>query len=231
MTSDMESSDRSTPMASAKRRDRTRSLWRSSGVAVFVAATGLALVGCDGGTSSPHVAGLGTSSGKPSGDGSTTTSLATGDPTQLLTEWAACMRSHGDPEQVPPTVTATKVIEVTLPAGYASGLQGGTCGTYLSAAQTALGGGTPPASSNDATALKFAQCMRANGVPTYPDPTSDNQAIHASSGSDLNPANPTFQSAATLCTKKTGVASKFSAGASQPGSINSNMAGGFGGKP
>jgi hypothetical protein len=90
---------------------------------------------------------------------------------------------------------------------------------------------TQPASSNGETALKFAQCMRANGVPTYPDSTGNNQTIHASSGSDLNPANPTFQAASTLCTKKTGFVSKFSTGAPQPGSINLNMAGGFGGKP
>ena len=74
--------------------------------------------------------------------------------------------------------------------------------------------------------------MRANGVPTYPDPTTgNNQTVHANSGSDFNPANPTFQAASTLCTKKTGYVSKFSStGAPQPGSINLNMAGGFGGK-
>jgi hypothetical protein len=172
--------------------------------------------------------------GKNSGDGSvSTTTVPARSPAQLLDEWATCMRSHGDPDQVDPTVDATKVIQITLAAGYAGGLRGGSgvCGAYLSAAQTALGGGTPPASSSEATALKFAQCMRANGVPTYPDPTTGNsQAIHASSGSDLNPANPTFQAASTLCTKKTGYVSKFSTGAPQPGSINLNMAGGFGGK-
>jgi hypothetical protein len=74
--------------------------------------------------------------------------------------------------------------------------------------------------------------MPANGVPDYPDPSgnSNNQAIHASSGSDLNPANPTFQAASTLCANKTGYQSKFSNGAAQPGSINVNTAGGFGGK-
>jgi hypothetical protein len=143
------------------------------------------------------------------------------------------MRSHGDPGQVDPTVDATKVIQITLGAGYAGGLRGGSgaCGGYLNAAQMVLGGGTPAASSNEATALKFAQCMRANGVPTYPDPTGDNLAIHASSGSYLNPGNPTFQAATTLCTKRTGFVSKFGTGAPRPGSINLNMAGGFGGKP
>jgi len=202
---------------------------RWGGLAVLVTGAAIGLAACSG-SSSPQIASL----GKNSGDAAqrTTTSIPAGSPAQLLDDWASCMRSHGDPDQVDPTVDATKVIQITLGAGYAGGLRGGSgaCGAYLSAAQTALGGGTPPASTNEATALKFAQCMRANGVPTYPDPTGNSQAIHASSGSDLNPANPTFQAASTLCAKKTGFASKFSSGAPQPGSINLNMAGGFGGK-
>src|ERR1700722_20134076 len=166
---------------------------RVGGLMVLVAGAAIGLAACSG-PSSPHVASL----GKNSGDGpvSSATVPAHG-PTQLLDEWATCMRSHGDPDQLDPTVDATKVIQITLGAGYAGGVRGGSgvCGSYLSAAQTALGGGTPAASSNQATALKFAQCVRANGVPTYPDPSSGNnsQVVHASSGSDLNPANPTFQ--------------------------------------
>jgi hypothetical protein len=204
----------------------TKQRW--AGSLFIVAGAAIGLTACSG-SSSPDVARL----GKNSGDGSvSTTTMPARSPTQLLDEWAACMRSHGDPGQVDPTVDATKVIQITLGAGYAGGVSGGrgACGAYLSAAQTALGGGTPSASSSDATALKFAQCMRANGVPTYPDPTGDNQAMHASSQGDLNPASPTFQAASNLCANKTGFVSKFSTGATQPGSINLNMAGGFGGK-
>jgi hypothetical protein len=202
---------------------------RWAGSLLLVAAAAIGLTACSG-SSSPHVASL----GKNSGDGSvSTTTMPARSPTQLLDEWAACMRSHGDPGQVDPTVDATRVIQITLGAGYAGGVRGGSgaCGAYLSAAQAALGGGAPSASSSDATALRFAQCMRANGVPTYPDPTANNQAMHASNQSDLNPANPAFQTASNLCAKKTGFVSKFSTGAPQPGSINLNMAGGFGGKP
>jgi hypothetical protein len=200
--------------------------WR--GFAVVAAAVAIGLTACSG-TGAPHVASLGKSSGRHVA--ASTTTVPTGSPTQLLDEWASCMRSHGDPNQVDPTVDASKVIQITLDTP--DGLRGenGACGSYLSAAQTALGGGTQSASSSEATALKFAQCMRANGVPDYPDPTGTSQTIHASSGSDLNPANPTFQAASTLCTNRTGYQSKFSnTGAPQPGSINLNMAGGFGGK-
>lgn len=200
---------------------------RRWGGLVVLAGAAIGLAACSG-PSSPHVASL----GKTSGDGSvSTTTMPARSPTQLLDEWATCMRSHGDPDQVDPTVDATKVIQITLGGHDGVGGENGACGSYLSAAQTALGGGTPAASSSEATALKFAQCMRSNGVPTYPDPTTgNNQTVHASSGSDLNPANPTFQAASSLCTKKTGYVSKFSTGAAQPGSINLNMAGGFGGK-
>jgi hypothetical protein len=202
---------------------------RWGGLVVLVAGAAIGLTACSG-PSAPHVASLGKSDGREAGAASTTTA-PTGSPTQLLDEWASCMRSHGDPNQVDPTVDATKVIQITLSGNDGVRGENGACGPYLSAAETALGGGTPPASSDEATALKFAQCMRANGVPTYADPTTgNNQALHASSGSDLNPANPMFQAASTLCTKKTGYVSKFGSDAPQPGSINLNMAGGFGGK-
>lgn len=203
---------------------------RPGGLAVLVAGAAIGLAACSGsGSSSPQVASL----GKNSGDASphTTTTAPAGSPAQLLDEWASCMRSHGDPGQIDPTVDANKVIQITLGAGYnGQGLRGesGACGTYLSAAQTALGGGTPPASSSEATGLKFARCMRANGVPDYPDPTGNNQVGHSTSGSDPN--NPTFVAASTLCAKKTGYQSKFAGGAPQPGSINVNVAGGFGNK-
>lgn len=202
---------------------------RWGGLAVLVAGAAIGLAGCSG-ASSPHVASL----GKNTGDGSPrTTSVPAGSPAQLLDQWASCMRSHGDPGQIDPTVDADKVIQITLGPGYGGqGLRGGSgaCGTFLSAAQKALGGGTPPGSSSEATGLKFAKCMRANGIADYPDPTGSGTTVHATSGSDLDPANPKFQAASALCASKTGYQSKFSTGAPQPGSINVNMAGGFGGK-
>jgi hypothetical protein len=147
------------------------------------------------------------------------------------------MRSHGDPNQADPTVDVNKVIQITLPVGYARGVSGGgpSCSAYLTAAETALRGGEPPEAPDPAVALKFAQCMRANGIPDYPDPTGNgngqSSVVHVSAGSDLNPANATFQAASTLCANKTGF-QKFSTSATpQPGTINLNMAGGFGGKP
>ena len=160
--------------------------------------------------------------------------MPTGSAAKLLDQWAGCMRSHGDPNQADPTVDSNRVIQVTLPAGWAGGLrgEGGSCGDYLTAARTVLRGGEPPQAPDLGTALRYAQCMRANGIADYPDPTSNSgnsQVVHATG--DLNPATPKFQAASTLCANKTGFQSKFSNGPPQPGDINLHMAGGFGGKP
>lgn len=207
---------------------------RLGGLAFLVAAGAIGLAAC-GGPSSPHVASLGASAG--AAGGTTTTTLRASNATQLLDEWAACMHSHGDPNQVDPTVDANKVIQVTLPAGYTDGLGallngggGRSCASYMTAAQTALRGGELPETPSLASVEKFAQCMRANGVPDYPDPTGGQSVVHGTAGSDVNPANPMFQAASTLCANKTGFR-KFGSSTPQPGTINVNLAGGFGGKP
>jgi hypothetical protein len=44
--------------------------------------------------------------------------------------------------------------------------------------------------------LPFAKCMRANGVPNWPD------SGHISSGSGINPSSPSVQRALQVCKKK-----------------------------
>ena len=108
---------------------------------------------------------------------------AEGHPAQLLVEWAACMRSHGDPNQADPTITVNKLISIpwngaAIPGGYNGTNQGGQgnlgpgqyCRAYLAAAQAALRGGRQVERPGLAAQVKFAECMRANGVPDYPDP-------------------------------------------------------------
>jgi hypothetical protein len=185
---------------------------RSGGLAILVAAAALALAACSG-PSSPHVASLGKSSG--SRDGSTTTTQPKGDPTQLLDDWAACMRSHGDPNQADPTVDANKDIEINWNPAITGGIDGTNkggqgnsgpgqyCRAYLTAAQTALGGNKQQPHSDPATLEKFSQCMRANGISDFPDPMNGTLSFNIGAGGDLSPTNPTFQSASKLCAQKT----------------------------
>jgi hypothetical protein len=63
----------------------------------------------------------------------------------------------------------------------------------------------PPTASQDssflAQALRFSQCMRANGVPKYPDPTERNGKVTMTIGSvsGINPNSPQFQKATQAC--------------------------------
>ena len=212
----------------------TKAYRRSGGLAAVAAAAVIGLAAC-GGSSSPHVASLGNGGGNSSG--STTTTLPKGNPTQLLDEWASCMRGHGDPTQVDPTIDANKVIHITFPAG-ATGNgpvaigkgSNNPCDAYLTAASTALRGGQPLPKPDPAKLEKFSQCMRANGIPDFPDPSGGGLQLHSSPGSDLNPNNATFQNASKLCAKKAGVPG-LSGGSPGAGSIEATAGSGPQGGP
>ena len=151
--------------------------------------------------------------------------------------YANCMRSHGVPDFPDPNGQGEFQLHTIFENGRATkGADLDPSSPVFQAGERACGSlgsaGRQVTKAQEARAfqqaLQAAACMRANGVPDYPDPTGNSQAIHASSGSDLNPANPTFQAVSTLCTNKTGYQSKFGAGAPQPGSIN--IVSGFGNK-
>jgi hypothetical protein len=67
--------------------------------------------------------------------------------------------------------------------------------------QQGTGGGSSGAVSQQQL-LAFSQCMRANGVPQFPDP-DPNGALRIGGGVD--PSSPQFQHAQQICTAKTGL--------------------------
>ena len=78
-------------------------------------------------------------------------------------------------------------------------LAGSACGLPSSPAAKAS-----PSTNPYKQALAFSQCMRAHGVPDFPDPQSSNggNAISLNgSGASLDPNSPQFQSAQTACKK------------------------------
>ena len=213
------------------RANAAKTFQRSGWLAVLAAASTIGLAACSGGSASPQVASLGHSSGSSPGSGnsqSAGTSASAppgGNPAQLLTEWTSCMRSHGDPNQAEPTVDASKAIRVNEPAGYYGTIDGPTgqnssgagviCQKYLTAASMALNGGQPLAQPDTVQMDKFAECMRANGVPSFTDPGAAPAGHQGSSGAP-NPGSPIFQKASKLCGQKAGVPSL---GDLQPGDI------------
>lgn len=218
-------------------RHRARSYRRSAALVVVVAAGALTLAAC-GGPATAHVASLGSTTTATPGarHASTATSTTTapkGGATALLDEWATCMRSHGDPNQADPTIDANGVIHITwnpaIPGGYEGTNKGGQgnlgpgqyCRQYLSQAQAALNGGEAPKPPSQAQLVAFAECMRANGIPDFPDPVGGNLSFNLATGGDLNPNDPAFQHASKVCVQKTG-AHVPGAGSPPPGTIEIN---------
>jgi hypothetical protein len=144
-----------------------------------------------------------------------------GNPAQLLDEWAACMRSHGDLGQADPAVDAHNDIYITIPTGPDEQAVservhggGGPCSTYLSAASLALSGGQPLPTDNPAQDARFAQCMRANGVPDYPDPAGGETNFN---GTGVDPNGPIVRNSTKVCDDKIGI--PYNNGNPPPGDI------------
>ncbi len=79
-----------------------------------------------------------------------------------------------------------------------------TAGSASSSASTVAAADdttTPPtAPSGGGLALAFARCMRANGVPNFPDPSAGG-GVRFSVSAGANPAAPAFQAARAKCQK------------------------------
>jgi len=71
----------------------------------------------------------------------------------------------------------------------------------ISACSSDAPAATGSGSANVQQAVKFAQCMRANGVSNFPDPNSSGQlTIDAiANGSGINTNTPAFQQALSAC--------------------------------
>jgi hypothetical protein len=67
--------------------------------------------------------------------------------------------------------------------------------------ETGSGGGGDPAAANAQKGVKFAECMRSNGVSQFPDPNASGKlTIDAvANGSGLNTSAPAFKQAISTC--------------------------------
>lgn len=196
---------------------------RGSLVAVALASLSLLASGC-GGSKSPSVANVGSTTSTSAAGATDTTSGAAssgGGPTQAqlrqdLLKYSACMRAHGVPTFPDPS------------AGGGFEIQGGSginpSSPTLMAAQAKcrklLPNGGPPAAGSSthpsvawlAKMLKAAQCMRRHGITGFPDPTTTVPSLPAGGGvvsfiegavfvfpATLDTQSPLFKHAATTC--------------------------------
>lgn len=75
---------------------------------------------------------------------------------------------------------------------------GGSSTTDTAASGGASGTSQPAADSTKAA--QFSQCMRAHGVPSFPDPDANgNLSLKVTKGGPLDPSSPAFKSAEQAC--------------------------------
>jgi hypothetical protein len=238
--------DQTSPTSEPGRRERATRYRRSGALVVLAAAATILLAACGGGSDPLQIASLGTSttlgtssatsggqdstattagkdgSATTGSKGSPTTGDSNGNATAMLIEWTTCIRSHGDPNQVDPTIDSNKDINITMvnvSEAMASEVHGSTgpCSNYLVAAANVLRAGQPaPTAPDAAQAAKYVDCMRANGVPNYPNPSPDGKTDFYTAG--VNPDSPIFEKADKLCSKKSGIP-YYAPGAEAPGVV------------
>jgi hypothetical protein len=203
------------------------------GLAIVVAAAAVGLAACSGGSpDSPHVASLATtaSTGSVQAGKSTTTAPKGGNATQLMDEWAACMRTNGDPNQTDPTIDQYGVINITMPLGVAQELSSqahgttGPCSQYELAAENVLRAADPVAPPpTQAQLLQYVDCMRTHGVPNYPNSGSNGETNFNAAGVDPN--SPSFINANKICGKQIKAPAWWIAGTGPPGDVVVTSAG------
>jgi hypothetical protein len=134
-----------------------------------------------------------------------------------MTRFAACVRSHGEPNFPDPNAQG----QFSMSAVTAGGIdpRSPQLGRAVQACEKDLPKGGPAALSPAAQAkarqqvLAFSACMRSHGVPNFPDPPSGGQAIRILPGSGIDPQSPQYQRATTSCQKYLGKGSKLGPGA------------------
>jgi hypothetical protein len=190
----------------AARRARVIVGWAGLAVMTLIGAAML-VAGCGGGSSEQGVASLGTTS-------TTTTTTAAGrsentsSPTNTAIAFVGCMRTHGEPNMPEPSVRKTGG-HTSVSINASSGIDPNS--PLFAAADNAckhlLPNNGAPSKGNSITPadqkdyLKAAACMRAHGIPDFPDPTFQNGDVSFNSRTPIDTNTPQYTHALRTCQK------------------------------
>ena len=156
-----------------------------------LAAVGAALVlaACGGGGSSDS-----TSTAAQAADGGQSSANS-----EKAVKYSQCMREHGVTNFPDP-----KNGRLTLRAGPGSGIDpnSATFKSAQDACQSLAPSGAQVAGGGDAvrdSVLKFARCMRENGVPGFPDPQVSGGRVTMQPGAGVDPNSAAYKAAQSKC--------------------------------
>jgi hypothetical protein len=183
---------------------RARGVLRATVLVALLGCLGLLAAGCGGGSRSPSVARVGSNTKSASSHGGSA-ALTPQQETSIDIAYAACLNKRGIQVRAMSTGGLVWVTRPGLPGPHSpqDAPAERDCKSLLPK------GGLPsrPTAAQNARAiaqlLRYAECIRAHGVPNFPDPTSQGIRISASSGLNLN--SPQFLAAEKSCQSQSGI--------------------------
>jgi hypothetical protein len=183
------------PQSSARSWEPVSTMRVAPALAAAFAGVTLLASGC-GGSNAPAVASLSTTSvhaaarTSPASSSSAQSGSSTG-----LVAFAACMRSHGVPSFPDPKPGGG----FDLKGAGINRLSPQVESANKACAGLQPGGAKTPAQIRQHIKVlrAVAECMRAHGVPYFPDPNSQGSIV--SSSSQWDPSSPQFQTAQKIC--------------------------------
>lgn len=159
----------------------------------------MGLTGCGGSDKDPGVAtanGSATPSSSATGD-----TKGEGDDQEKALQYAKCMRENGVPDFADPEPGDGGGFKMMLPEGVTpESIEGAQekCKQYMPSGGSMKGGGEDPEAVEKQR--KFAQCMRDNGIPRYPDPQAGGGPVKRDADTfGMDPRDPKFKAAEEKC--------------------------------
>jgi hypothetical protein len=181
---------------------------RAVALAAAAIAVGVLVAGCGGSSPTGGVASIGSHASKTSSTSSAAGGTAGGgesSPGSQAIAYAECMRSHGVPNFSDPQISRSGN-EVKVAIRVTPAITGNP--DFKSAQRACaklLPGGGPGSGPNhqidpqeQSRYLKAAACIRAHGVPSFPDPTFSGGGVHIAH-QGLNESSPAFKAAVRAC--------------------------------
>jgi hypothetical protein len=168
----------------------TGRLRRAGAIAVLLMSIALVAGACaSGGKSSKTVARVGPATGSAAAK-----ATASADPLAF----AKCMRENGEPDFKDPQ--RGRPMGDGLDTNSAAFKKAMDACKALMPTGTVRGAGDPNQGWSTSDKLKYAQCMRDNGVPNFPDPDA-NGGFALVQGNGIDPNAPQFKKAEDACKK------------------------------